>query len=83
MPDHARSSAVVVDTFQSSFARLRPVPLTAVRLTDGFWAPRRRVNREVTLFSQYRLCEETGRINNFRRAAGKKDIPFQGRSLKV
>ncbi|HSH78989.1 MAG TPA: beta-L-arabinofuranosidase domain-containing protein, partial [Herpetosiphonaceae bacterium] len=28
--------------------------------------------------SQYRHCEETGRIDNFRRAAGKKDIPFQG-----
>jgi len=56
--------------------------LTAVELTDAFWAPRRRVNREVTLFSQYRLGEETGRIDNFRRAAGKKDVPFQGRYYK-
>jgi hypothetical protein len=57
---------------------LRPVPLTAVQLTDTFWAPRRRLNREVTLPSQYRHCEETGRIDNFRRAAGWKDVPFQG-----
>jgi len=55
------------------------VPLAAVTLADGFWAPRRRVNREVTLPSQYRLLEETGRIDNFRRAAGRVDIPFQGR----
>ena len=77
--DQARPSAVVVDTSRSPYARLRPVPLTAVTLTDDFWAPRQRVNREVTLPSQYRLLEETGRIDNFRRAAGKLDVPFQGR----
>ena len=79
MCNQTRPSAVVVDTSRSPYARLRPVPLTAVTLTDDFWAPRRRVNREVTLPSQYRLLEETGRIDNFRRAAGKVDIPFQGR----
>lgn len=73
------SSAVIVDTSRSAHARLRPVPLTAVQLTDAFWQPRRRINREVTLPSQYRHCEETGRIDNFRRAAGKKALPFQGR----
>lgn len=77
MPDQERR-AVVVDTSRSRYARLRPVPLTAIKLTDAFWAPRRRANREVTLPAQYRLCEETGRIDNFGRAAGKKDVPFQG-----
>jgi DUF1680 family protein len=48
-------------------------------LADIFWASRRRINREVTLPSQYRYCEEAGRIDNFRRAAGKKDVPFRGR----
>jgi uncharacterized protein len=70
---------VVVDTGASPHASLRPVPLGAVRLTDAFWEPRRRVNHSVTLPSQYRRCEETGRIDNFRRAAGKKQLPFQGR----
>lgn len=79
MPDQIRPSAVIVDTSRSLHARLRPVPLTAVTLADGFWAERRRVNREVTLPSQYRQLEQTGRIDNFRRAAGKVDIPFQGR----
>jgi DUF1680 family protein len=69
----------VVDTSASPHARLRPLPLGAVRLSDTFWEPRRRVNREVTLASQYRRCEETGRIDNFRRAAGKIEGPFQGR----
>jgi len=71
--------ALLVDTTRSPHARLRPVPLGAVRLADAFWEPRRRVNREVTLLSQYRRCEETGRIDNFRRAAGKIGGAFQGR----
>lgn len=78
MPDQSPSSAVVVDT-SSSHARLRPVPLTAVTLADDLWAPRLRINREVTLPSQYQLLEETGRIDNFRRAASQVDGPFRGR----
>jgi len=50
----------------------------AVRLNDRFWAPRLRINREVTVPSQYQHLEETGRIDNFRRAAGKLDQPFAG-----
>ncbi|HVF11375.1 MAG TPA: beta-L-arabinofuranosidase domain-containing protein, partial [Abditibacteriaceae bacterium] len=72
------SPAVVVDTSRSRHTRLRPVPLTAVRLTDDFWEPRRRLNRTVTLPSQYQHCEATGRLDNFRRASGQKDVPFQG-----
>jgi hypothetical protein len=79
MPKLARPYPVVVDTTHSPYARLKPVSLTAVTLTDDFWAPRLRLNREVTLPSQYHLLEETGRIDNFRRAAGKKELPFQGR----
>ena len=59
-------------------ARLRPVPITAVTLTDKFWAPRREVNRAATLPSQYRRCEESGRLRNFLRAAGDTDEPFAG-----
>ena len=54
------------------------MPLTAVTLDDAFWAPRRQLLRDATLPSQYRLLEETGRIDNFRRVAGKVDKPFQG-----
>ena len=52
--------------------------MSAVRLSDQFWAPRLRLNREVTLPTQYRLLEETGRLENFRRVAGKSQAPFQG-----
>ncbi len=70
--------SIIVDTSNSPYARLRPVPLTAVRLADTFWLPRLRLNRQVTLSSQYRQLEQTGRVDNFRRAAGKKTGPFQG-----
>jgi DUF1680 family protein len=70
--------ATPVDTSRSPHARLKPVPLTAVRLEDGFWAPRLRINREVTLPAQFRQLEETGRLWNFTRAAGKARGPFKG-----
>jgi DUF1680 family protein len=70
---------IVTDTSRSPYARLRPVPLTAVTLDDAFWAPRRRLNREAVLPAQYRLLEDTGRVDNLRRAGGlKTGIPFQG-----
>lgn len=71
-------SAMVVDTSKSQYARLRPIPLNAVTLTDEFWAPRRQINRDVTLPAQFRHLEETDRLNNFRRAAGKINGPFVG-----
>ena len=71
--------AVIVDTTRSPHARLRPVPISAVRLSDTFWEPRRQINRRETIPGQYAHCEATGRLDNFRRAAGKRpDLPFQG-----
>ena len=72
------TQAVIVDTSQSKNARLRPVSITAVRLEDEFWQRRRKINREVMLPAQYDLCERTGRIDNFRWAAGKLAGEHQG-----
>ncbi|HZP84127.1 MAG TPA: beta-L-arabinofuranosidase domain-containing protein, partial [Chthonomonadaceae bacterium] len=77
-PPSERAAGPVVDMSNSPYAVLRPVPLSAVQLQDAFWEPRRVINREVTLPTQLRQCEETGRIDNFRRASGKKRIDFQG-----
>jgi hypothetical protein len=44
---------------------ITPVPFTAVRLTDAFWAPRLETNRTVTIPAIFKKCEETGRIDNF------------------
>ena len=78
MPEPITPRAVVVDTSGSPRAQLRPVPVNAVTLTDTFWAPRLRLNRKVTLPSQFRHLQETGRLENFRRAAGQSDAPFVG-----
>lgn len=78
MLDSTRHPPVVVDTSRSPHVRLRPLPLTDVRLSDGFWEPRRRINRDETLPSQYRHLEETGRLDNFRKASGKMEGRFEG-----
>ncbi len=70
--------AVPVSTYASPYARLRPVPLDEVHLADEFWEPRRTINHKVTLPAQYEHLEDTGRLDNFRRAAGKLDGSFQG-----
>lgn len=71
-------TAPLVDTRASRFATLRPLGLKEVELRDRFWEPRRKTNRESTLFEQLRLCEETNRLRNFDRAAGKTDAAHAG-----
>jgi uncharacterized protein len=48
---------------------VKPVPFTAVQVTDQFWAPRIEINRTVTIPFAFGKNEETGRVNNFVRAA--------------
>ncbi len=48
---------------------IKPVPFTAVHLDDAFWAPRIETNRAVTIPYAFGKCEETGRVENFVRAA--------------
>jgi DUF1680 family protein len=57
---------------------IRAVPLTAVRITDGFWAPKREINRTVTIPHIMQQNELSGRIDNFLKAAKKKSGPYQG-----
>jgi DUF1680 family protein len=57
---------------------IRPVPLTAVRLTDDFWRPRLDTNRAVTIPHILRENEITGRVANFLKAAHKVEGTHQG-----
>ncbi len=70
--------SIVVDTTKSQSAKMRPVPIRSVQLKDRFWQPRLVTLQEVTLPTQYDLMEETGRLDNFRRVAGKVSGPFRG-----
>ncbi len=74
MSDEAGRRGIVVDTRSSKNAMLRPVRLTEVKFSDDFWEPRRQTTRRETIPEQLILCESTGRIDNFRRASGRKQI---------
>ena len=50
--------------------------LSAVKLTDRFWAPRLHTNRTISLREQYQQLANTGRLDNFRRASGKDTLSF-------
>lgn len=52
------------------------IPFTQVKVNDNFWLPRINTNREVTIPYSFRMCEETGRIDNFVIAAGIKTGKF-------
>lgn len=50
---------------------IQPVAFTHVHVNDRFWAPKIKVNAEVTIPYTLEQCRNTGRIDNFLRAAGK------------
>jgi len=68
----------VVDTTRSPHAALRPLPIRSVRLADGFWSKRMRVNAEKSLPSLLALLEQHGVVDNFRRLSGRKNVPRRG-----
>ncbi len=61
------------------FANWTPVSFDKVRDITGFW--RERISAVQTRTARVCLdqCEKTGRLANFRRAAGREEGPFQGR----
>ncbi|GAA3930227.1 glycoside hydrolase family 127 protein [Chitinophaga oryziterrae] len=48
---------------------IQPVAFTQVHVSDSFWAPKIRVNADVTIPYTLEQCRKTGRIDNFKRAA--------------
>jgi DUF1680 family protein len=48
---------------------VRPVPFNEVHVQDKFWTPRLETNRTVTIPYCFQMCEQTGRIRNFEKAA--------------
>ncbi len=62
---------------QSADYPIQPVPFTAVKLTDSFWAPKIKKNATVTIPIAFGYCESTGRVRNFEIAAGRDTGKFQ------
>lgn len=63
---------------KSPHAKLRDIPVHAVTITAGFWAPRREINVTRSIPTMHDLLEANGRMDNFRRLAGKSTAPQKG-----
>ena len=57
---------------------IQPVAFTDVSIADDFWRPRIDTAIDVTIPYDFEKCEETGRISNFDKAAGRLDGAHQG-----
>lgn len=63
---------------KSPHAKLRNIPVHAVTIDTGFWGERRSVNVQKSIPSMGQELEEHGRMDNFRRLAGKSNAPQRG-----
>lgn len=72
------ATPVIIDCESSAQTQLKPVPIKSVRLYRGFWADWFKVIRDISLPTQFKMLENTGRIDNFRRLIGDVDLPFKG-----
>ena len=74
----AWKSAGVVDVSRSPFAKLKPVPVRAVEIQEGFWSKRRATNVEASIPSMHDELINHGRMDNFLRLEGKSTAPQKG-----
>jgi DUF1680 family protein len=49
---------------------ITPVSFVDVKFKDSFWAPRIKINEEVTIPIALKHCYTTGRVDNFKKAGG-------------
>jgi DUF1680 family protein len=63
---------------KSPHAKLRDIPVRAVTITGGFWDQRREINVTKSIPTMHDLLEANGRMNNFRRLAGKSTAAQSG-----
>jgi hypothetical protein len=70
-------AAGVVDTLHSAHALCRSLPFDAVKLRDGFWSRWQKINRREALTYGHTQLVESGALDNFAVAAGRKTGTFQ------
>jgi DUF1680 family protein len=58
---------------------IQAVPMSAVKITGGFWQAKLETNRTVTIPHILQQNEQTGRVDNFRKGAGLMPGEYQGR----
>jgi DUF1680 family protein len=70
--------AAVIQVGRSPYARLHGVPIRAVRMDEGFWQARMRINVERSIPSMLDELEQHGVMDNFRRLTGASKAPRRG-----
>lgn len=75
--DNWRSEGVIY-TDHSPHVKLHSVPVRAVKIEDGFWAARMRINVERSIPSMLEELEQHGVVDNFLRLTGKSQAPRKG-----
>jgi uncharacterized protein len=63
---------------RSPDAKLHTVPIRAVRMGEGFWSERMRINVERSIPTLLEELEQHGVVDNFRRLSGRKQAPRRG-----
>jgi len=71
---HAQAQFV----YQRAGYPIKPVELQDVEVSEGFWKDRIETTIETTIPHTFDQCEKTGRISNFKRAAGVEEGNYQG-----
>jgi DUF1680 family protein len=69
--DSAWHEAGIADFSKSPFAKLKPVPVRAVTIQDGFWAKRRTTNMAASIPTMHDQLIAHGRMDNFLRLEGR------------
>lgn len=77
-PDEDWKSAGVIDLSRSPYARLKTIPVSAVKIRDGFWQRRRNTNVNLSIPSMHDELIEHGRMDNFLRLEGLANDPQRG-----
>jgi uncharacterized protein len=70
--DSSWQSQGIVNDASSPQAKLHSVPIRAVRMGEGLWSARMRINQEQSIPTLLQLLEEHGVVDNFRRLSGRK-----------
>jgi DUF1680 family protein len=68
----------VFDLSKSPHAKLKPVPVSAVVIQEGFWSKRRATNVSSSIPSMHQELLDHGRMDNFLRLEGKSTAPQRG-----
>jgi DUF1680 family protein len=68
----------VIGVDHSPHVTLHSVPIRAVRMDDGFWSARMRINVEHSIPSMLEELEQHGIMDNFRRLTGAKQATRKG-----